>query len=608
MERSKFSNIIAITRLMPYFSNENISTIKSCIFCELGCENESQFICKALKSLYKTMSVESTTIIRNKAIEIADLQSMTQTQNMNHINTTDQDTQYINMTVCKFIEQQDKDRLSKLHSDIIDYFGTFLTKRESIEFGYLNKQLYIETQKQSYLIKRCKDDIFILNDSKIFKLVASQSNVFSYSYPASLNLRVWNSLNILQAVGRMADFQLFFRRLNTLDCLGVESLPYIPWQVLLNKNFKDNFYARQESRDKLEKLKIKGMLSMRYEHRTKDINDFYVKFSKYKNSVKNELQRCIKRLEIDITREWNALDDEDWQRATKEILITLGSISESIYLISGSLIIDTIEEMQTIFHENLKHLHLSSRVTIDLSKKIKDVNIGGMPDTNSKLESVEIASGDNSESNTQVITALNALDRFSLRRLIKWYIIDWKPSINYFHGRSNDINVKNDEYLNVFDKIFFQDYEKNPLLERIRIKFNDERDLTQFARLLLYFNLHYKKLFVERKFFFKHFKQIEIEWTGIMPYFGRTTIDEYVPVDGEEYSEDGIIFAQDGDEEYPVDTRTIEIKNIRQGVKHFGAIYQNVFQWLKSMQKQSQLSNVEAENPISGCKIVLFVE
>ena len=60
-------------------------------------------------------------------------------------------------SIYKNIRSNYKDDFSNLHSDIIDHFGTFLTKKESIQFGYLNRQLYIETQKNSFLLKRQND-------------------------------------------------------------------------------------------------------------------------------------------------------------------------------------------------------------------------------------------------------------------------------------------------------------------------------------------------------------------------------------------------------------------------------------------------------------------
>ena len=100
------------------------------------------------------------------------------------------------ITVCKHIEQQYNDPLSQLNSDIIDYFGTFLTKQESIEFGYLNKQLYIETQKQSYLLKREIDSCFVITDDKLEKMVKERDDGFNYSFGKYLRLSLKKRFDI----------------------------------------------------------------------------------------------------------------------------------------------------------------------------------------------------------------------------------------------------------------------------------------------------------------------------------------------------------------------------------------------------------------------------
>ena len=154
MDRGPLSNILAATRLLPHFSQQNLHEMKSCIFEQLGCKNEYDFISKALNAFYKTMSVESTSIIKAKAIEIADSQSIEESMELkqsliNSDKSSDKrgkETCNNHVTVYKHIQVQYRDPLSQLHSDIIDYLGTFLTKQESIHFGYLNKQLYIETQ------------------------------------------------------------------------------------------------------------------------------------------------------------------------------------------------------------------------------------------------------------------------------------------------------------------------------------------------------------------------------------------------------------------------------------------------------------------------------
>ena len=152
MNHSKTSNLLITTRVLPHFNRENLTRIKSCIFEQLGCTNESQFLCIALQCMYKTLSDESMATIKTKAIQIAAGQIM---------HPYESSPSNSGQTICEYTQQQYNDPLCRLHGDIIDYFGTFLTKKESIELGYLNKQLYIETQKQSYLLKRNNDDIFI---------------------------------------------------------------------------------------------------------------------------------------------------------------------------------------------------------------------------------------------------------------------------------------------------------------------------------------------------------------------------------------------------------------------------------------------------------------
>ena len=90
--------------------------------------------------------------------EIADSQSLslptnntnTQNQNQTQIPKNTKNT----CSVLKCIEDGYNDSVSNLNGYIIDLIGSFLTKKESILFGYLNKQLYTETQKLSYLLQR----------------------------------------------------------------------------------------------------------------------------------------------------------------------------------------------------------------------------------------------------------------------------------------------------------------------------------------------------------------------------------------------------------------------------------------------------------------------
>lgn len=79
------------------------------------------------------MSSKSTAIIKTKALAIVDLQLI------DSISITNDDVgakaaNDCNITVYQHVQKQYSDSFSRLHGDIIDYFVTFLDKKQSIEF------------------------------------------------------------------------------------------------------------------------------------------------------------------------------------------------------------------------------------------------------------------------------------------------------------------------------------------------------------------------------------------------------------------------------------------------------------------------------------------
>ena len=66
---------------------------------------------------------------------------------------------------------------------------------------------------------------------------------------------------------------------------------------------------------------------------------------------------------------------------------------------------------------------------------------------------------------------------------------------------------------------------------------------------------------------------------------------------------------QNANQEYPINSKIIEIRNIKQGIEQFGSIYQNTFKWLQSIQNQWTCDDVADENnAIDGHKVVLLIE
>ena len=246
MDRSNFANVLITTRLLPYFNFDNVATIKSCILEELGCQDDKEFLCKILTMIYGSLSNKSTTIIKNKAIEIADSQPLTSSSSSSCSNR--KGTTHSNdggellapgkasaKSIYKYVEEKYNDLLSNLNGNVVDHIGSFLTKQESISFGYLNKQLYIETQKLSYLLRRCKDtddkNPFTLNADSASKLLWPVSSAYSYSFPMHLsvghNSQFYNRYS-WNKILKQDFFNNFFSRLNCLQCTSLEMIGYIP--------------------------------------------------------------------------------------------------------------------------------------------------------------------------------------------------------------------------------------------------------------------------------------------------------------------------------------------------------------------------------------------
>ena len=174
---------------------------------QLSCDNESQFVCKLLNSMYGSLSVE---FIRNKAMEIADSQLIISKEEVHHnINILNNNIMidYQNYPVILLI--------------ILDHFK----KKEGIEFGYFNKQLFIETQKYSYLSKRNSNSIVTnWNDC------ANMRDLIIRMVRLCLGERGVN-LKYNQAP-KEEYFDNFFRGLVSLDCYDITWMFYIPIEIL----------------------------------------------------------------------------------------------------------------------------------------------------------------------------------------------------------------------------------------------------------------------------------------------------------------------------------------------------------------------------------------
>ena len=601
MDRSRLSNIVSVTRLLPHFSSENVDVMKSCVFEQLGCENEGQFLCKALQSLYKTLSIESLSKIKKKAVQIADSQNI---QLSPYQTTTNSNDICINrITVYKYVQQKYTDPLSKLHSDIIDYFNTFLSKKQSIELGYLNKQLYIETQKHSYLAKRCMDKNLYLQDDHLGKMILTQSDAFDYSFAKDLTLSMNKPVN----VSKIVSFNNFFRRLNSLKCHSLLSLSYVPVDILFNSrhNFHRDSSSNHITRDTytLNELYIQECSG----NITKKCIDQMSIFCDNLKSCDN-MNKHIGELQLLIpSYRWDSDEQtHSHYEMVKKLLLSCGCVAQSIYLLENTKTkIDNQAELTQIFHNDLTHLTLGGDASLIIKIDKKNTDIGRdekqATDKNKKfqigmLNTIAIEATGYQKEITNLLDTLKSFDIFEMRRNVQCYSVDWNPFYRALPDPVIDPTIK------VLNKIFFQDYDKHPLLREIKITCYDDNHLFNLAKLLYYFNQHYQKLFVERKAYLKHFEKIEVNFEKV-----NTDTDGLIEplTKAQRRGCLSSMFGQTSNQEYPVGKKVIEIKHVKQGIESFAVIYQNIVAWLKA--RQIQHGKQCCKDAIKHCKVVFVV-
>ena len=396
LSRSSAGCIISITRLLEHFNDENTKKFKQLLMNELGCTNETQLWHRILPSLSHLMTNESLMTLKEETIKIAEQQ---------------QSNNCTTISVYKQVQKKYKDKLSNLHSDIIDYLATFLEKQESIELGYLNKQLYIETQKQSYLLKRHNDDTFLLSSGKIHRLYWKHSNPFSYSLPHSVNICVSTAQKYNRAHALIQSsqwYQNMFSVLNAFTCNHFGYLAAVPIEKFFSKNinnehvnykskYKQNNCRRSGRLQQIEKFQCMSNKCDEYIADMKDsAQKFCNNFQQYYNSnniINNNTKKNINNVHVDTTvsncscdnnnkirgikqliigRHVKTTRNDPGMKSSKQILLTLGPISDKISIQNGSICIDNQDEFMKIFHPRLKVFEFDDTSEIILSNKIND--------------------------------------------------------------------------------------------------------------------------------------------------------------------------------------------------------------------------------------------
>ena len=324
MDKPPFGDTITIIRLLHYFNDKSINSFEQCLFDALNCENEKEFLIKTMVVFSNKISIKPMKQLKNKTINIATKQKNAE-----------------NVTILKQIQSHNTDRLSKLPNDIIDQLGLFLDKAESIKVGYLNRELYIQTQKKSYLFIRKNDQCLAINDKKCNKLLWAQSNVFSFNYPTNLSLNTCDlvpSYSLKQFV-KSKSFANLFARINTLKIWTMYYMSHIPINILFNKSKHNN--------QNIDELLL-------FIDNESDINTFKNNINNHFSNNKNDFNnfRMIKKLSIhsDGTR--------DYTDAIKMILTSFSNYFLKLQIKQSVFEIKDNNMINKLFHPNLTSLEI----------------------------------------------------------------------------------------------------------------------------------------------------------------------------------------------------------------------------------------------------------
>ena len=236
-----YSDVIATTRLVSEFNDDNILQFTQLLFEQLNIENKSNFICKVLNNSYETKSLsqESINLLKQNAIQLAEKQMMKINNENNDSNNGESVSLYKYVT--QSYPKSMNNNISLLPDCIFDNIGSYLNENDNISFGYLNKQLYIQSHTKSYLLAKThdydQDNYLTIDRFTLTGLLLPKSNPFHYSLPFQLELsnNFPNDENLIQML-KSKWFESLFTRLECFICANPHYLPYVPISTLFKSN------------------------------------------------------------------------------------------------------------------------------------------------------------------------------------------------------------------------------------------------------------------------------------------------------------------------------------------------------------------------------------
>ena len=530
---SSSANVLTINRYLQHFNAQNTKKFRNLLINALDCGNECEFLSKALKALHESITHESMTSLKNSVLELAEKQQISVARTVQRRKTKAKKSK--KLTIYQYVQKQNTDRLSQLNSDLVDHLGSFLNKKESIQLGYLNKQLYIETQKQTYLTKRdfYQDNELVITHKILDKLFWQQTNPFAYSLPTELRIDIkkLNMTNGHEKLFGLQWYKKFFSRVATFTCNNFHYLSYISPESLFGVHGHANIKY-----DKVELFFEGGGVNSK----NAALESHYLK------TFCDELDSYLTNTDIDDIRNIDTLiidgiDKRFVKRMKKNVqTMYITQLKRLVLLLAPfcdiigfdmELCVDDREEMNALFHSNMTGLHLYhfGRLIFDQSllNDIKD------DDINIKCKLNEILMDARQWLCLEKIDAefqkywtgfLNNLEMFGLRKQIKCY--------RFIFGDCTDLLTLpwHDQFfcdpmpqdMRLIEQLALSKdaISKHSLLKTINFGIHDDDSLRRFAVVLIYLEKNRDIILNTRGNGLPNLKRVTIEIHIKEPQFG----------------------------------------------------------------------------------------
>ena len=124
-------DVLYMTDRIKHFDDTNFAVFKRSLLEELGCRDDRTFVCKIMGLFCKILSNGQIQKLSKLARAISNQQLVT----AKHPNPK---TKSINDA----INNKYQDNLSNLPNEVFVHMSSYLSKRESVEIGVLNKYVY----------------------------------------------------------------------------------------------------------------------------------------------------------------------------------------------------------------------------------------------------------------------------------------------------------------------------------------------------------------------------------------------------------------------------------------------------------------------------------